>query len=75
MQERLGVLLEKEDEMDCAVSGCNFFLKAVRYEAFTFEEGKTDYPSGGMLDFSHCWTSDVLNQVSMDFPIKTSTEG
>lgn len=46
-QERLGVLLEKEDEMDCAVSGCNFLLKAVRHEAFSYEDGKAAFSSTG----------------------------
>lgn len=53
-QERLGVLLEKEDEMDCAVSGCNFLLKAVRHEAFSYENGKAEFSSvgDGALSFS-----------------------
>jgi len=37
------VVLEKEDEMECLVSGCNFFLKAIRHEAFTFEGGQPNY--------------------------------
>lgn len=41
MQERLGVLLEKEDEMDCLVSGSNFLLKAIRHEAFMYENSQT----------------------------------
>jgi len=47
-QERLGVILEKEDEMDCAVSGCNFLLKAVRHEAFRYEKGQAEFASGGL---------------------------
>ena len=46
-QERLGVLLEKEDEMDCAVAGCNFLLKAVSQEAFTYEDGQANFSNGG----------------------------
>ena len=42
-QEKLGVVLEKEDEMECLVSGCNFFLKAIRHEAFTFEGRQPNY--------------------------------
>lgn len=49
MQERLGVILEKEDEMDCAVSGCNFLLKAVQNEAFSYENGKADFTTEGLL--------------------------
>ena len=36
--------------MDCLVSGCNFFLKAIRHEAFTFESGQPNYiASNGAL--------------------------
>jgi bifunctional damage-control phosphatase, subfamily II, fusion protein len=53
-QERLGVKLENEDEMECLVSGCNFLLTAIRHEAFTFENGQTSYiTSNGVAD-SHC---------------------
>ncbi|CAI9112702.1 OLC1v1013181C1 [Oldenlandia corymbosa var. corymbosa] len=38
-KERLGVSIEKEDEMSCLVSGANFLLKAIRHEAFTHMEG------------------------------------
>jgi pantothenate kinase len=37
--ERLGLILEHEDEMGCLVDGCNFLLKAVAREAFTYEAG------------------------------------
>ncbi len=50
MQERLGVLLEKEDEMDCLVSGSNFLLKAIRHEAFMYENSQTIFaPSNSAL--------------------------
>lgn len=42
-KEKLGVLLEKEDEMLCLVRGCNFFLKAITHEAFMFENGTTSF--------------------------------
>uniref|UniRef100_A0ACD5XZD9 Uncharacterized protein n=1 Tax=Avena sativa TaxID=4498 RepID=A0ACD5XZD9_AVESA len=42
-KERLGVSLEKEDEMDCLVSGSNFLLKAIRHEAFTHMDGQKEY--------------------------------
>ncbi|EFJ47392.1 hypothetical protein VOLCADRAFT_61514, partial [Volvox carteri f. nagariensis] len=42
-KERLGVVLEKEDEMACLVSGCNFLLKAIHHEAFTYEAGATTF--------------------------------
>lgn len=43
MQEKLGVILEKEDEMECLVGGCNFLLKAIRHEAFTYENGALNF--------------------------------
>lgn len=49
LQEKLGVILEKEDEMDCAVSGCNFLLKAVQNEAFSYENGQADFTSPGLF--------------------------
>ena len=36
-QERLGITLQKEDEMACAVAGANFLLEAIRDEAFTYK--------------------------------------
>jgi type II pantothenate kinase len=38
-RRRLGLVLEREDEMACMVDGCNFLLKAVAHEAFTYENG------------------------------------
>jgi hypothetical protein len=47
-KERLGVVLEKEDEMACLVNGCNFLLRAIRHEALTFEAGVTTFvPTNG----------------------------
>lgn len=40
LKEKLGVTLDKEDEMDCLVAGLNFLLKAIRDEAFTHMEGQ-----------------------------------
>ncbi|KAG9133636.1 hypothetical protein Leryth_024106 [Lithospermum erythrorhizon] len=42
-KERLGVSIEKEDEMDCLVAGANFLLKAIRHEAFTHMEGQKEF--------------------------------
>ncbi|XP_050258453.1 pantothenate kinase 2 isoform X2 [Quercus robur] len=42
-KERLGVSLDKEDEMDCLVAGANFLLKAIRHEAFTHREGHKEF--------------------------------
>ncbi|KAH7658749.1 type II pantothenate kinase protein [Dioscorea alata] len=41
--ERLGVSIDKEDEMNCLVAGANFLLKAIRHEAFTHMEGQKDF--------------------------------
>lgn len=43
LQQKLGLLLEKEDEMDCLVGGCNFLLKAIRHEAFTYINNTTNF--------------------------------
>ncbi|KAL0327261.1 UNVERIFIED_CONTAM: Pantothenate kinase [Sesamum angustifolium] len=42
-KERLGITLDKVDEMDCLVSGANFLLKTVHHEAFTYMDGQKDY--------------------------------
>ncbi|CAI0547252.1 unnamed protein product [Linum tenue] len=42
-KDRLGVSLDKEDEMDCLVAGANFLLKAIRHEAFTHMEGQKEF--------------------------------
>lgn len=48
-RDRLGVVLEKEDEMSCLVAGCNFLLKAITHEAFTFEQGAPNFvPTNGV---------------------------
>ncbi|XP_039058199.1 pantothenate kinase 1-like isoform X3 [Hibiscus syriacus] len=38
-KEKLGASLDKEDEMECLVTGSNFLLKAVHQEAFTYLDG------------------------------------
>ncbi|CAA0820909.1 Pantothenate kinase 2 [Striga hermonthica] len=42
-KERLGISIEKEDEMNCLVAGANFLLKAIRHEAFTHMEGRKEF--------------------------------
>lgn len=42
-KEKLGVSLDKEDEMDCLVAGANFLLKAVNREAFTYMDGQKEF--------------------------------
>ncbi|KAG1173591.1 hypothetical protein G6F70_006840 [Rhizopus microsporus] len=39
LKERLsGVIIEKEDEMDCLITGLNFFITEIPYEVFTYNE-------------------------------------
>lgn len=42
-KEKLGITLDKVDEMDCLVAGANFLLKAVQHEAFTHINGQKEY--------------------------------
>ncbi|KAJ4752782.1 hypothetical protein LUZ62_045483 [Rhynchospora pubera] len=42
-RERLGVSLEKEDEMGSLVAGANFLLRAIRHEAFTHMDGQKEF--------------------------------
>ncbi|XP_068663639.1 pantothenate kinase 2-like [Aristolochia californica] len=42
-QERLGINLDKEEEMDCLVNGANFLLKTIHHEAFTHMEGRKEF--------------------------------
>ncbi|GAB2280468.1 Pantothenate kinase 2, mitochondrial [Dionaea muscipula] len=42
-KEKLGVILDKQDEMSCLVTGVNFLLKAVPSEAFTYINGKKQF--------------------------------
>lgn len=36
-------MIEKEDEISCAVGGCNFLLRAIGHEAFTFQNGCSNF--------------------------------
>ncbi|CAD7700634.1 unnamed protein product [Ostreobium quekettii] len=40
---KLGLVLQKEDEMECLVAGCNFLLNAINDEVFTFVNGSASY--------------------------------
>ena len=51
------MLLEKADEMECAVAGCNFLLRAILHEAFTFEANQAHFvASNGAPTFR--WPQD-----------------
>ena len=42
--DKLGVRVDKEDEMDCLINGCNFLLKNIPDEAFAFmRHGNPEY--------------------------------
>uniref|UniRef100_A0A0A9YJQ4 4'-phosphopantetheine phosphatase n=3 Tax=Lygus hesperus TaxID=30085 RepID=A0A0A9YJQ4_LYGHE len=44
IQEKLGLRVEKEDEMSCLSKGCNFLLKNISDEAFTYHRhGNPEY--------------------------------
>jgi hypothetical protein len=42
-KQRLGLVLEREDEIGCAVGGCNFLLRTITHEAFVFEAGQAQF--------------------------------
>ncbi|KAG2707573.1 hypothetical protein I3760_05G153400 [Carya illinoinensis] len=42
-EEKLGICLDKEDEMDCLVAGANFLLKGIHQEAFTYMDGQKEF--------------------------------
>lgn len=44
LQEKLGLIIDKEDEFACLIKGCNFLLKNISCEAFEFERhGNPEY--------------------------------
>jgi len=43
LADRLGLTLQKEDEMRSVVRGANFLLRAIRDEAFTYFRGKKEF--------------------------------
>ncbi|KAJ8754560.1 hypothetical protein K2173_005721 [Erythroxylum novogranatense] len=71
-KERLGVSLDKEDEMDCLVAGANFLLKAIRHEAFTHMEGQKEFVQIDQIDLFPYLLVNVGSGVSM---IKVDGDG
>ncbi|KAE9604397.1 putative pantothenate kinase [Lupinus albus] len=71
-KERLGVSLDKEDEMDCLVAGANFLLKAIRHEAFTHMEGQKEFVQIDPNDLFPYLLVNIGSGVSM---IKVDGEG
>lgn len=43
--EKLGVVVDKEDEMNCLVNGCNFLIRTVPNEVFSIDHN--DYINSG----------------------------
>ena len=43
--EKLGVVVEKEDEMNCLINGCNFLIRTVPNEVFSIDHN--DYINSG----------------------------
>ncbi|KAL3575316.1 hypothetical protein D5086_023417 [Populus alba] len=71
-KERLGVSLDKEDEMDCLVAGANFLLKAIRHEAFTHMEGRKEFVQIDQNDLFPYLLVNIGSGVSM---IKVDGDG
>ncbi|XP_010243061.1 PREDICTED: pantothenate kinase 2 isoform X1 [Nelumbo nucifera] len=71
-KERLGVSIDKEDEMDCLVAGANFLLKAIRHEAFTHMEGHKEFVQIDHNDLFPYLLVNIGSGVSM---IKVDGEG
>lgn len=71
-KEKLGVTLDKEDEMDCLVAGANFLLKAIRHEAFTHMEGHKEFVQIDQIDLFPYLLCNVGSGVSM---IKVDGDG
>lgn len=71
-KERVGVSLDKEDEMDCLVAGANFLLKAIRHEAFTHMEGQKEFVQIDQNDLFPYLLVNIGSGVSM---IKVDGDG
>ncbi|KAI8926678.1 fumble-domain-containing protein [Entophlyctis helioformis] len=39
---RLGVQIQKEDEMECLITGLNFLVRQIAYEVFTYDERRPE---------------------------------
>jgi len=42
----------KLDEIECVVRGCNFLMRNITHEAFSFEKDKDDLPKYDYQDFT-----------------------
>ncbi|KAI9099415.1 fumble-domain-containing protein [Phlyctochytrium arcticum] len=41
-KEKLGVTMQREDEMECLITGLNFLVRQIPYEVFTYDERRTE---------------------------------
>ncbi|KAG6426445.1 hypothetical protein SASPL_110668 [Salvia splendens] len=64
-KEKLGIVLDKVDEMSCLVAGANFLLKAVNHEAFTYMDDRKDYVQINHKDLYPYLLVNVGSGVSM----------
>ncbi|KAG6429568.1 hypothetical protein SASPL_107620 [Salvia splendens] len=64
-KEKLGIVLDKVDEMSCLVAGANFLLKAVNHEAFTYMDDQKDYVQINHKDLYPYLLVNVGSGVSM----------
>lgn len=71
-KEKLGVTLDKVDEMDSLVTGANFLLKAVKCEAFTYMDGQKNYVQIDQNDLYPYLLVNIGSGVSM---IKVDGDG
>ncbi|XP_031277027.1 pantothenate kinase 1 isoform X2 [Pistacia vera] len=72
IKEKLGIIVEKEDEMDCLVAGANFLLKAVHQEAFTYMDGQKEFVHIDINDLYPYLLVNIGSGVSM---IKVDGDG
>ncbi|KAK9060242.1 hypothetical protein SSX86_020946 [Deinandra increscens subsp. villosa] len=71
-KEKLGISLDKVDEMGSLVSGANFLLKSVQSEAFTYENGQRNYVQ---LDHNDLYPYLLVNIGSGVSMIKVDGDG
>ena len=74
-QERLGINLQKEDEMACAVAGANFLLETIRDEAFTYTADKKEFISKDALTRDSLFPYLLVNIGSGVSIIKVDKDG
>lgn len=71
-KEKLGISLDKVDEMDCLVTGANFLLKAVHPEAYTYIDGQKEYVK---IDHDDLYPYLLVNMGSGVSMIKVDGDG